>query len=144
MKIGRIVLLLATILYIASFFLVAIAIPDRIPGYTCAYIALLLPWSSDGFKMLRDGPIDYFSVLISGLINPVFIVTLILLWLKPRGRARTVLGTVLVLMFGACWVVFYRMHIQPRTGYFLWTGAMLVVLFSGMIIPERHVTAGAK
>jgi len=144
MKIGRIVLLLATLLYIASFFMVAVTVPDPLAGYDCAYTALVLPWSSDGLKTLRDAPIDYFSILLSGLINPVFIVTLILLWRKPRGRARAILRVVLVLMFGACWVVFNRMHIQPRAGYFLWTGAMLVALFSGLLIPEKQTSEAAK
>jgi hypothetical protein len=144
MKIGRVVLLLATLLYIASFFLVAVGVPDRLRGYDCAYTALVFPWSSDGLKSLRDGPIDYFSILLSGLINPVFIVTLILLWRKPRGRTRTVLRIVLVLMFGACWVVFYRMHVQPRAGYLLWTGAMLVALFSGLLISQSPGKESAK
>lgn len=35
-----------------------------------------------------------------------------------------------MLMFAACWIVFYKEHLRPVTGYFLWTASMVLALFS--------------
>jgi hypothetical protein len=48
------------------------------------------------------------------------------------------LRIVLIFMFTACWIVFYYEHLHPRLGYFLWTAAMLLVLFGGELFPGRR------
>jgi len=112
---------------------------DRgIPGYLCAYMTIVLPWTSDGMRMLRHEPVDYFAILLSGWINPVFLITFVLLLINPRNRLAGVLRIVLIFMFAACWIVFYYEHLHPRLGYFLWTGAMLLVLFAGKLFPGRR------
>jgi hypothetical protein len=133
----RILIFIALALYAASFFFTGVSDdgPRRggIPGYECATITLLSPWGSEGLKMVRDSPLDFFPVLISGWINPVFIVTLIALLVRPAGRFGGILRIVLLLMLPACWIVFHRAHIHPRAGYYLWTGAMLLALFSNKL-----------
>lgn len=37
----------------------------------------------------------------------------------------------------ACWVVFLLGHVYPFVGYFVWTGTMLVALFSSSISARR-------
>ena len=112
---------------------------DRgIPGYLCAYMTIVLPWTSDGMRMLRHEPVDYFAILLSGWINPLFLITFVLLLINPRNRLAGVLRIVLIFMFAACWIVFYYEHLHPRLGYFLWTGAMLLVLFAGKLFPGRR------
>jgi hypothetical protein len=117
----------------------AAAPSDRgIPGYLCAYTTIVLPWTSDGMRMLHHEPVDYFAILLSGWINPVFLITFVLLLINPRNRVAGILRIVLIFMFGACWIVFYYEHLHPRLGYFLWTAAMLLTLFAGKLFPGRR------
>jgi hypothetical protein len=144
MKISRIVAVIGFLLYIGSFFLTAVkesgsdASASGYRGYTCASITLLTPWGSDGLRMLRQGPLDYFAILFSGWINPVFLVTAVMLWARPHGRAGAFLRIVVVLMLPACWIVFHNEHLRPWTGYWLWTAAMLAVLFSTVLAREKR------
>ena len=50
------------------------------------------------------------------------------------------LGTIglTILLFAACWIIFYMEHMRPYTGYFLWTGGMLLVLFSSMLSKDNR------
>jgi hypothetical protein len=136
-------IVLGIILFIVSFFLTAVKDVNAAPGasgekgYFCAYITLSIPLGHDGWQMLRETPVNYFAVLLSGLINPVFVITVVLSLLKPQGRPGAILRIVLLFMFAACWIVFYRAHLRPQAGYFLWTAAMLLVLFSNK--PRRAI-----
>jgi hypothetical protein len=127
MKISRLALLIGMVLYVVSFFLPAAKEAHAIPGYLCAYLALVLPWIREPLKSLRSDPLNLFSILLSGWINPVFLLTIILLLRKARLGA--VLRIALLFMFAAPWIFFYK-DLRPQTGYFLWTGAMLLALFS--------------
>jgi hypothetical protein len=109
-----------------------------IPGFLCAYMTIVLPWTSDGLRMLRHEPVDYFAILLSGWINPVFLIAFVLLLINPRNRLAGILRIVLIFMFAACWIVFYYEHLHPRAGYFIWTAAMLLVLFAGKLFPGRR------
>jgi hypothetical protein len=135
-----ILIFLGLVLFAVSFRLVAVRQGGAGPGdpgmrgYTCAYVTLLSPWGSDGLRMLREGPVEYFAVLFSGWINPVFLITTILLLIRPNGGLAGTLRVILLIMFLACWIVFYKEHLHPREGYFLWTAAMLLVLFSSKLI----------
>lgn len=115
---------------------------DRgIPGFLCAYTTLALPWTADGIRMLRQEPVEFFAILFSGWINPLFIITFIILLINPNSRLGGILRIVLIFMFAACWIVFYNEHLHPRAGYFLWTAAMLVALFAGKFFPSRSQPA---
>jgi CHASE2 domain-containing sensor protein len=57
-------------------------------------------------------------------------------WRRPRSKLGWILIAALLLMFPACWVVFVTGHLQPMAGYFLWTGAMLLVLFAKATEPR--------
>jgi hypothetical protein len=151
MKINRILLLIGMVLYIGSFFLIAIkdaqasSSASGYAGYWCAYVTLLSPWGHDGWSMLREEPVNYFAVLLSGWINPLFLATVVLVLLKPNGRLAATLRVVVLLMFSACWIVFYKEHLRPQAGYFLWTAAMLLVLFSNMFSrADRELNTAAK
>jgi GPR1/FUN34/yaaH family len=151
MKINRILLLIGMVLYIGSFFLIAIkdaqasASASGYAGYWCAYVTLLFPWGHDGWSMLHEEPANYFAVLLSGWINPVFLATVALLLRKPNSRLVATLRVVVLLMFAACWIVFYKEHLRPQAGYFLWTAAMLLVLFSNVFSrADRELNTAAK
>jgi hypothetical protein len=130
------------VLYAISFALVAVA--DRWPGhgslrgYATAVCSI---WFTLGLNPLsnnspfRDLKFEYVSLLISGLINPLFLVILIL---AARGYQRTiaVLRIVLLLMIPFSWVVFHWQDFYPREGYFLWLIGIVLVLFCGFLGSE--------
>jgi hypothetical protein len=47
-------------------------------GYQCAGLAPLLPWTDVGKSLLGKRPLMYLAIFLSGLINPLLIVTMIL------------------------------------------------------------------
>jgi hypothetical protein len=116
-------------LYAASFFLVAVSSDHffgdvNVPGYECAWATLAYPFGTA--KALLHPSIDtleaYFSVLIAGLINPVFLVAAF--------TRSAVLRIVLLCMVPFCWLVFLQNRLYPREGHLLWIVGMPLVLFS--------------
>jgi hypothetical protein len=134
-----IALLAGIVLFAVSFILPAVkevsAGPNSqgVPGFTCATLTLEMPWSKDGLSILHESPLRYFSILLSGWINPAFLVTLGLVLIKPRWRPTIVLRYVVTLMFVFCWIVFYQVHLYPRQGYFLWMFGILLALYSNKL-----------
>jgi hypothetical protein len=104
-----------------------------VPGFTCATITLQMPWSNDGRTLLHESPLQYFSILFSGWINPLFLVTLVMVLIKPRWRPTIVLGYLVAAMQVFCWILFFQLHLFPRQGYFLWLSGMLLALYSNKI-----------
>jgi hypothetical protein len=121
---------LGLLVYAASFFLIAVvssvdsAITER--GYACAYITLWYGWSVA--KSLPHASaltlIQFFSLIVAGLINPVFLLFAI--------RPSKILRVCLLLMIPFSWVVlyFWQPTLYPREGHFLWVIGMILVLFS--------------
>ncbi|HKF21042.1 MAG TPA: hypothetical protein VKE93_05705 [Candidatus Angelobacter sp.] len=144
MKASRAVFLIGLLLYIGSFFLIAVkesgasTSASGYHGYWCAYTTLVGPWGHSGLELLREDALLYFAILFSGWINPVFLITAAMLWAKPKGRIGAFLRIVVVLLMPACWVVFHQYNVSPRPGYWLWTAAMLAVLFSTMLAREKR------
>jgi hypothetical protein len=85
-------------------------------------------------------PFEYLAVLVSGWINPVFLIATVLA-LSPRrqGLARA-FRTIVVVMIPFCWIVFYCDSVYPREGYFLWTAGMLVVLFADRLADDAEAS----
>lgn len=105
-------------------------------GYTCATVTLVTPWGKDGAKMLHDSPGDYFSVLISGWINPAFVLVLIFTLIRPTSTVASVLCLLVVLMFAACWVIFIRHHFVALAGYYMWMGGVVLALAAARFRPK--------
>jgi len=117
-------------IYITSYFLVAVSENGGVHGYLCAWITLAMPWGHDGMNVLREQPLQYFSILFSGWINLVFLVTVVLL-LRRKNRWANIFTVVLVLLFPFCWIVFVQEHLHPVLGYYLWILGMLLVVVGG-------------
>lgn len=100
------------------------------PGWFCAGITLINVWGHDVLSSFRESPVQFFALLFSGWINPVFLITLLAQLVRPKGRLAFVLRILLLLLFPACWVVFFAMSLYPREGYFAWTAGMLLVVFT--------------
>src|SRR6266487_1524296 len=99
--------------YAVSFALVAVA--DRWPGrglmrgYQAALFSIWLTLGENPLSdhwLFHDSKLEYVSLLISGLINPLFIVILILA-AKGYQRAIATLRIILLLMIPFCWVVLF-------------------------------------
>ena len=113
-------------------------------GFACTWLSLwaggdnALDWLKN---VLTDrapmptlvDPVLAISLPISGLINPLFLLTVAFMEFKPFVRPRAILRIVLLLLFPVCWVVFFHDELHPREGYFLWIAGMLLVLFSNEI-----------
>jgi hypothetical protein len=136
MKSSRIVLGVALVLFVASFFMIAVGsvyggrIGPSIHGYECAIITLLIPWGTEGLKSLREEPLLFVSLVVSGWINLFFVFTLISLLRKPSENLGRKLRIVLLFMLPACWAAFFEEHSTPGFGYFLWTISMILALYS--------------
>jgi len=136
LKRNRILVVAGMVLYVGAFFLVGAqnAHPSAgergYPGWFCALDTLISPWGHDARSSIGEDPVVYFSMLFSGWINPLFLITLLVALLLPKARLGSVLRVVLLLMFLAPWLVFYNMSLYPREGYFVWTLAMLMVMFA--------------
>jgi hypothetical protein len=135
MEKGEKVLLIALLIFAASFFLPAIWIPHvtshTTTGYWCAYVTLVSPWTADGLKDLTSAPLQYFAILLSGWINPLFLIGMLLSRREKTRKLSRILRTVVLCLFPACWIVFATEHVYPFVAYFIWTAAMITALFSG-------------
>lgn len=144
-------LLAGIAIFAVSFMLTAVKEASASPGspgvrgFTCAVLTLQMPWSKDGRDLLNQSPIQYFSILLSGWINPAFIVALLLVITRPRWRVSRILTYAVTFMFIFCWIVFFQLHLYPRQGYFLWMFGILLALYSSRILrtqltPEKQQT----
>jgi hypothetical protein len=113
------------------------------PGYYCALAALVLPWTSTPLShggAFENRPLEYLAVLVTGLINPVLIVYMILVMLRRSFQLAKILKFMVLLMVPFSWVIFHYEDYYPREGHFLWITGILLSLFSTMnqdFTPER-------
>ena len=141
---------LGLVIYVFSFLLVATGDPKgpmgRMWGYECAYLAVESTLTSTPFSPASAyyaPPFLYLSILIGGLINPVFLGYTTLAFLKRKPRTARVLKFVLLSMIPFCWFVFHSLEVYPREGHVLWVIGMLLVLFSSWKqVPSRSLEAG--
>ena len=120
-------------IYVASFF--PPAVRDfgwfaEVPGYICAEVVLILPFSEDGRSLLREKPLEYLALVGSGLINPLFLTTFFVHLFRAKPRAFVILRNLTILMIPLCWIVFLYEHLYPRKGHDLWVLGMILTLFA--------------
>lgn len=131
MRINRAVFGIGLCIYLTSFFLIAASGPGPASdpgsrGYSWAWGALVLPWREIG--LWSESPVLLPAVAVVGLINPIFIVGLLMLVMHHR-RCFVVFRIILLSMFPFCWLPFvFGFH--PREGYALWIIGMVLILFS--------------
>jgi hypothetical protein len=133
----RILFWIGLVSYTVSFALVALAdrAPGRSsdPGYIAAICSIWFPLLYNPFDrtgwLFHDMKFFYVALLISGWINPLFLITLTLAGLRRHQRAIAILRVIVLLMIPFCWVVFYDMNSYPREGHFLWLFGMVLALF---------------
>jgi hypothetical protein len=139
MKARRRILMLGMILYLVSFFMPAVLVNvyggKLLAGGECAYFALFSPIRELNdvahHRVPQPPPLSgEILLLISGLINPVFLISVVALLLNPTSKLSTILRIVLLGMFAAPWYFFRHpgSDLYPRVGYFVWMAAMLLVM----------------
>lgn len=106
-------------------------------GYECAVLALIQPWGKEGLTLLRSDPVNYFSVLLSGWINPVFVIAVLVLLIRPAARVNWAFRVALPLMLMLCWVVFYKIHYSASVGYWVWMAGILLAMFSDLWVRRQ-------
>jgi hypothetical protein len=145
----RTVFWLGLLLYAASFSLSFVGgrgvyTPKPPSGADCAFDWFFFPWIYVHFRSMgsfwTDAPIENVSIAISGWINPVFFLAVLFQVIGETLKLTRILRNVILLMFSFCWIEFLYWHVYPREGYFLWIGAMLLVLFSSEVENRRSVT----
>jgi hypothetical protein len=126
--------------YVASFFLIAVVGTGPARGYVCAFLALALPIDS----LLRgiyfsNSVLEFLSVLISGCINPIFLLAAFA-FLRQCRSVGAILRVIVLAMMPFCWISFAWERFYPREGYLLWTAGMVLVLFSDRFAraPDRN------
>jgi hypothetical protein len=138
MTLQRKILWAGMLVYAVSFVLVAVGgggLFAGAPGFACAVEAISAPLHLSDIGILA---FENISLHISGLINPVFLATVILMLVKPSHRLVLIAKVALLLMAPFCWVVFHYEGLYPREGYFLWIFGMLLVLFSTNLATRRN------
>lgn len=135
MKLRYLLVILGLLIFVGAFFLGAVGDQGSstrvsLQGYQCATLALLSPWGRDGLSFLHDAPLTYISVLLSGWINPVFLISAFLLSIHRLPRVAAGLRIATLVMIPFCWVVFRAAHLVPREGHFVWVAGILLTLLS--------------
>jgi hypothetical protein len=131
------------LIYAASFVLIATGpslgrdgFDGRLPGAFCAFYAFWLPLDFARDALFNNvpmdmGPVPYLSLLLSGWVNPVFLVAAFLQLTEKHPRLCRILKIAVVTMIPFTWVFFATFPMfYPREGHVLWVTGMLVALFS--------------
>lgn len=135
------------LIYAVSFFLLAVGgpgsgpgAPSPFPGIFCAIDAIGLPVDEivRGTGLFQDQPLALASLLISGCINPVFLLGAFLDLTGQYRKSVAVLRIVLFAMIPFCWMFFHIELLYPREGHYLWVLGMLLVLCSHWLAKARN------
>ncbi len=130
----RMILLFGIALYVVSFFLIVIPGDPIYFGWQCAVDTFVISWGSvrGGFFNAPGLTIVFnFGMLFSALINPVFIVYVLLRMRAGLRKTAAAFFWILLVLNIAPWLVF-RTNV-PREGYFVWVAGMLTAMFSATI-----------
>jgi len=134
---------LGLLIYISSFFLTAVVGRGlsliSVRGYDCAYLSLVAPWRKDYWgSVISSVPLE-----ISGLINLVFWVAVLLILRGTHQRLVRTLRIAILLMIPFSWIVFYIEQLIPREGYVLWIAGMILALFSAVRPGKQNLDTSA-
>jgi hypothetical protein len=137
--------LLGLFLSVFSFFLFATGNEPRgsvkMRGYVCAGASLFIILEEPQLQNLSARVRPW--VFVSGLINPVFLLTLVVYWID-RGWPFAIARIVTTLLLGATVAVFVMGRDSPREGYFFWVFGILLALYSRPTQPSLARSPGTR
>jgi hypothetical protein len=124
---GRIVGLLV---FIAAFFLPACRevatpggdAPDVFLGSRCAWMTLVNTFSHEIWHS------KYFLAVLSGWINPLLLLYLVLLLFPKLFWPRRIVAGAIVAFIAGTWVLFAIIPLVPLIGHVLWIAGILLIL----------------
>lgn len=97
-------------------------------GWKCASVAVSFEQSLFSKPGGQHESFEYLAA-ISGLINPLVILTLLASPVRALQMLRRIFAVLIVLCMIATWVLFAQQHISALTGHIMWiAGALLVIV----------------
>ena len=124
---GRI---LGLLVFIAAFFLPACRevatpggdAPDVFLGSRCAWMTLVNTFSHEIWHS------KYFLAVLSGWINPLLLLYLVLLLFPKLFWPRRIVAGAIVAFIARTWVLFAIIPLVPLIGHVLWIAGILLIL----------------
>jgi hypothetical protein len=124
---GRI---LGLLVFIAAFFLPACRevatpggdAPDVFLGSRCAWMTLVNTFSHEIWHS------KYFLAVLSGWINPLLLLYLVLLLFPKLFWPRRIVAGAIVAFIAGTWVLFAIIPLVPLIGHVLWIAGILLIL----------------
>ena len=124
---GRI---LGLLVFIAAFFLPACRevatpggdAPDVFLGSRCAWMTLVNTFSHEIWHS------KYFLAVLSGWINPLLLLYLVLLLFPTLFWPRRIVAGAIVAFIAGTWVLFAIIPLVPLIGHVLWIAGILLIL----------------
>ena len=126
--------ILGLCIFAAAFFLPAVkgGAPDSdgpvFAGWKCASIALSETNAVIGKSVHWPPPLEAVLVAMSGWINPLLALILLLSFWRKLRIVRMVFGAVILLCMAATWTFFVLEKVTPLIGHVLWIAGALLVL----------------
>lgn len=119
------------------------------PGWVCAMVAtaangsLVHPAAGGPFRSEASFSIP---LILSGWVNPLFLLALVLSFWSKALTARRVLAALILLCFAASWVFFVHVGMTPLIGHVIWVlGPALAFVpdFAGRLLERKPATPAA-
>jgi len=135
--------LLAVLTFLVSFFLPAIQLGESgstvrespTVGWVCAEFATVMAVAAPLTAIREHAGLDARAFLfpMSGLVNPLVIVYLILCIWRRFVRARLVVAAAIMTCFGATWLLFAKTQTVPLIGHFLWVAGAVALFIPDIV-----------
>lgn len=133
-------------IFVLAFFLPAVrlgaagdAAAHVFPGWQCASLALNETMALFGKSVKGAPPIAACLMAVSGWLNPLIAIDLLLSLWRGALMVRRIVGVLVILCMAATWIFFVEEKLTPLPGHFLWiAGAVLILL------PDALPARGAK
>lgn len=142
----------ALLIFAAAFALPAIRVTgsstnNEIPGWTCALFASITGPKALAQSLGQRIPSEDVLIVLSGLVNYLFLVVLVLSLWRRLVRTRLVFGALLIPCFIATWMFFASQKMTPLAGHYLWiAGAILIVVpdVVGLFLKQKAGAAAER
>lgn len=132
--IGWVLRLIGLGIFVLAFFQLAVRSgapgPDAVvfPGWKCASIALTQMMGVFNKSVAWPPPLAVALVIVSGWINPLIGLDLLISVFSKLRIVRRILGVVIVLCMGETWWFFSLQKVTPLIGHWMWIGGALLIL----------------
>jgi len=132
-------------IYVAAFFLPACRTvatsggeaPDVLRGSRCAWITLVNTLNPEMWHSTN------FLAVLSGWINPLILLYLVLLLFPAMRWPRRIVAGVIVLFIAGTWVFFALFPLVPLVGHVMWIAGILLILAGEALGRGRAGSAAA-